>query len=134
MHIDSTSFHYDGQSRLEELCNVVLNLGYSRDHHPELNQVISVMLCDELSRIPIFQKTVSGNVNDNKSFFEMVRDDLPLLKEQFRQLHYLTGDSALCTGKILKEAVAKGLEVVTRVPDKCTIAKRCIVNDIKICA
>ena len=56
----------------------------------------------------------------------MVRDDLPLLKEQFRQLHYLTGDSALCTGKILKEAVAKGLEVVTRVPDKCTIAKRCI--------
>ncbi|MCI6796929.1 MAG: IS1634 family transposase [Succinatimonas sp.] len=126
VHIDSTSFHYDGQSRLEELCNVVLNLGYSRDHHPELNQVISVILCDELSRIPIFQKTVSGNVNDNKSFFEMVRDDLPLLKEQFRQLHYLTGDSALCTGKILKEAVAKGLEVVTRVPDKCTIAKRCI--------
>ena len=131
VHIDSTSFHYDGQTREEEGCDVVLNLGYSRDHRPELNQVISVMLCDELSRFPLYQKTVSGNVNDNKSFFDVVHDDLPLLKEQFRDLHYLTGDSALCTGKILKEATQNGLDVVTRVPDKLLIAKKCInaIND-----
>lgn len=126
VHIDSTSFHYDGQTRIEEGCDVVLNMGYSRDHRPDLNQVISVMLCDELSRIPIYQKAVSGNINDQKSFFDTVRDSLPMIREQFRDLRYLTGDSALCTGKILKEALNKGIDVVTRIPDKCLIAKKCI--------
>lgn len=35
VHIDSTSFLYEGQTRVEEGCDIVLDKGYSRDSHPE---------------------------------------------------------------------------------------------------
>ena len=49
VHLDSTSFHYSGEPRVEEGCNIVLDQGYSRDNHPELGQINELMLCDELS-------------------------------------------------------------------------------------
>lgn len=122
-HIDSTSFHYDGVTHEEPKSVIQLLLGYSRDHRPDLNQVITVMLCDELTKIPLIQKTVSGNVNDNKSFYDVVRDHLPLVREQFKDLRYLTGDSALCTGKILADAGMQKIYIVTRVPDKLAFVK-----------
>ena len=127
-HIDSTSFHYDGQTHEEDKSIVRLLLGYSRDHRPDLNQVITVMLCDELTKIPLIQKTVSGNVNDNKSFYDVVRDNLPLVREQFKDLRYLTGDSALCTGKILSDAGMQKIYIVTRVPDKVAFVKELYKN------
>ena len=41
VHIGSTSFHYEEQTRVEEDCDIVLDHGYSRDSHPELNQKMS---------------------------------------------------------------------------------------------
>ncbi len=127
-HIDSTSFHYDGMTHEEEKSVIRLLLGYSRDHRPDLNQIITVMLCDELTKIPLYQKTVSGNVNDNKSFYDVVRDNLPLVREQFKDLRYLTGDSALCTGKILSDAGMQNIYIVTRVPDKLAFVKEIYEN------
>lgn len=43
VHIDSTSFHYEDQSRVEDGCDIVLDKGYSRDSHPELNQINELM-------------------------------------------------------------------------------------------
>lgn len=39
VHLDSTSFHYEGITRAEEGCNLVLDPGHSRDPHPEPNQI-----------------------------------------------------------------------------------------------
>ena len=61
VHIDSTSFHYNGESRKEDGCEIILKKGYSRDLHPELNQAISLMLVDGYSRIPLWGKNISGN-------------------------------------------------------------------------
>ena len=43
-HIDSTSFHYDGSEKDEEECSLRIAAGYSRDHRPDLPQVISLMI------------------------------------------------------------------------------------------
>ena len=115
VHIDSTSFHYHGEGMKDDACEIQLKKGYSRDHHPELKQAISLMLVDGKSRIPLFGKNVSGNTSDNKSFLNMV----------FTKLKYLVGDSALCTEDILKEAAKKNILVVTRLPDKTDLAKKC---------
>lgn len=50
---------------------------------------------------------------------------MPLLKQQFTELKYLVGDSALCTDPILKKAAKQGILIVTRLPDKTDLAKKC---------
>ena len=68
VHLDSTSFHYEGITRAEEGCNLVLAPGYSRDSHPELNQI------NELSRQPLFATCVSGHTSDKTSFRNIIID------------------------------------------------------------
>lgn len=74
VHLDSTSFHYSGEPRIEDGCNIVLDQGYSRDNHPELGQINELMLCDELSKLPIFETSVSGHVSDKTSFRNVITD------------------------------------------------------------
>ena len=127
-HLDSTSFHYDGKSRSEDGVPVVLDLGYSRDNHPELNQINSLMMVDELSQIPLFQKCVSGHVSDKTSFKETILKDLPMIKEQFKELRYVVGDSAFCTSDIADAAADHGIWFVTRIPDRNGEAAPCIAE------
>ena len=129
VHLDSTSFHYDGKSREEQGCEIVLRKGYSRDGHPELNQINALMMVDTLTRIPLWHHCVSGNTSDNTSINEAINKFLPYLQQQFKELLYLVGDSALCTAKNLQDAKEKNIKIVTRVPDKDTIAKECFSMD-----
>jgi transposase len=41
-HLDSTSFHYDGKANSDEEAPTAIQItkGYSRDHRPNLNQVV----------------------------------------------------------------------------------------------
>lgn len=82
-------------------------------------------LVDGKSGLPIYADSISGSVNDNRSFFDMVARDWPTLAGQFKELKYLVGDSALCTAEIMKEAVKKDIHIVTRVPDSYQVAKKC---------
>lgn len=123
VHLDSTSFSYDGHVKEEDMCEMKIDFGYSRDHHEELPQVCLLGITDGKSRMPIFTKAVSGSKPDVKSFLDVVGGDWPLLQEQFNDLRYLVGDSALCTSDILKAAREKGILLVTRVPDKYKFVK-----------
>lgn len=123
VHLDSTSFSYDGQAKSEEMCEMAIARGYSRDHHQELPQVCLLGLTDGSSRMPIFTKAVSGNMSDKTSFLDVVSAEWNVLQEQFNELRYLVGDSALCTPDILKSANGKIL-VVTRIPDTYDFARK----------
>ena len=129
-HIDSTSFHYDGNTVEQENCLLQFKQGYSRDHRPELNQAISVMLCDAKSKIPLFLRNVSCNINDKTSFKNLIIDSLDTIKEQFHELEYLVGDSALCTEDILEQLHQKQVKVVTRLPDACNVSKQCFEKSL----
>ena len=126
VHIDSTSFHCDCDEKGgDDLCELRIEYGYSRDHRPDLPQVILLGLVDGHSKLPIYANSISGGVNDNKSFFDLVKHDWPELARQFKDLRYLVGDSALCTSDILKQAREHELQIVTRAPDKLKITKEC---------
>lgn len=125
VHLDSTSFHYFGETRVEDGCDIVLDKGYSRDNHPELGQINELMLCDELSKLPIFETCVSGHISDKTSFKNVIQAYWESIKSQFRDLRYLTGDSALCTSDIVKVAKEHNINFVTRIPDKNNEAAAC---------
>lgn len=124
-HIDSTSFHYDGVTRTEKGCHLKMGKGYSRDHRPDLNQAISLMLADGESKIPFCSRNVSGNINDNRSFNSLLNFSWGSLKEQFSELEYLVGDSALCTAANFHDATFNKVKLITRVPDKTRLTQQC---------
>jgi transposase len=65
VHLDSTSFPYDGVVKLsdedDDLHPIQITKGYSRDHRPDLNQVVLNLICENQSGIPVYMKPVSGN-------------------------------------------------------------------------
>src|SRR3989441_3858954 len=62
-HLDSTSFHVDGRykSAEEPEARVIhLTPGSSRDHRPDLNQVMLELIVEHQAGIPLLMKPLSG--------------------------------------------------------------------------
>jgi transposase len=68
-HLDSTSFHYDGKVNSDEDAPTAIQItkGYSRDHRPQLNQVVLNLICENLYGIPVYMQAQSDNINDVES-------------------------------------------------------------------
>jgi len=85
-HLDSTSFHVDGKynSDQEEQDGVIrITNGYSRDHRPDLNQLVLQLICERQAGIPLLMETLSGNKSDKDSFRETVKAHIEQLKTDF---------------------------------------------------
>ena len=87
--------------------------GYSRDHRPDLNQVILQLICEHQAGIPLWMDALSGNSNDKVSFRETLNAHLEQLRGGVG-LSLIVADSALYTAKTLQDL--GGFPWVTRVP------------------
>lgn len=137
-HLDSTSLHVDGEynSHDEEQDGVVrITKGYSRDHRPELNQVVLQLICEGQAGIPLLMETLSGNSSDKESFRNTVKTHIGQMQADFH-LEYIIADSALYVAETLKEM--NTFKWISRVPETInmaceiidTVAPR-IMNDIE---
>lgn len=89
LHLDSTSFHYDGQATDDgELGHIRIAKGYSRNRRPELNQVILNLICENRSGIPVYMKPTSGSSSDMEDFKQIVKAHIGSLKAE-QASHYL---------------------------------------------
>lgn len=80
-HLDSTSFHVDGRYEGYEDENCIqLVKGYSRDHRPELNQVVLNLIVENQANIPLYMKPSSGNSVDKSGFKTIINEHLQSLK------------------------------------------------------
>jgi len=85
-HIDTSSFHVDGvyNSDQEDVPESVIHItqGYSRDHRPDLNQVILQLISEDEHQagIPLWMDALSGNSSDKASFRQT-------LNAHLKQLH-----------------------------------------------
>jgi transposase len=125
-HLDSTSFHVDGQYNSEhepEAGVIHITHGYSRDHRPDLNQVVLQLIADNQAGIPLWMEPLSGNSSDKTSFRATVRAHVAQLKRD-HQLEYLVADSALYTAETLP--TLNELCWITRVPQTLTEARQAI--------
>ena len=126
LHLDSTSFHYDGQSAHSDDEKVIsISKGYSRDHRPDLNQVVLNLICENQSGIPVYMKPASGNCNDMEGFKKIVKAHVNSLKAAQR-CRYLVGDAALYVEETIAHLQQINQLFITRVPQTLKEAKALI--------
>lgn len=144
-HLDSTSFHVDGEyeySLPEVIFNnqkpsdyfgkeneegkspqaIKLTYGYSRDHRPDLKQFITELVCSGDGDIPIYIKSVSGNEVDSKRFGEIAVE----YQKRIQVDSLIVADSALYTESNIK--LMSSIKWLTRVPLTIKLAKSLVMS------
>lgn len=128
-HIDGTSFHLHGKyEAYGDDTNVIeVVQGYSRDFHPELNQVVLDLIASNSSGIPLAMKPLSGNSSDKKDFPKIIKEFISNLKYQEVEKLTFIGDSALYTSNTL-EMFPEGMKFISRVPENIKEVKNIYKN------
>lgn len=123
-HLDSSSMHLHGEyvGTDTEAEAITITHGYSRDHRPDLKQVIVQLITMESSRLPVWLEVLSGNSSDKSTF-------VPSIKAYCKQLAkeeqpYFVMDSAGYSKENLKGLGKTGW--LTRVPETLSEAKRMV--------
>jgi transposase len=117
-HLDSTSFHLDGRYNSEEAPGeqvIHITRGYSRDHRPDLNQVMLDLIVEHRAGIPVLMKPLSGNSSDAKDFGEVISAHIDQLQTTYGT-PYLVADSALYSAENLQKLAATRMKWLSRVP------------------
>ena len=71
LHLDSSSFHVDGeyikntQNAEAEAGAIEITYGYSRDHRPDLKQFILDLMCSGDGDVPLYLRVADGNESDS---------------------------------------------------------------------
>ena len=83
---------YDRQSDAENVIQVTH--GYSRDHRPDLKQVVVQLICSYQSQLPVWLEVLDGDQADKTSFPKTIA---AYLEELRGDAPYFIADSALST-------------------------------------
>jgi transposase len=125
-HLDTTSFHADGQYNSETEPDegvVQITRGYSRDHRPDLNQVVLQLIVERQAGIPLLMEPLNGNNSDKVSFRDTIKAHIGQLKTEVG-VEYLGADSALYTAETLSQM--KDFFWFSRVPETLSLARALI--------
>jgi transposase len=116
-HLDTTSFHVDGRynSAEEPEAEVIhITRGYSRDHRPDLNQVLLELIVEHQAGMPVLMQPLSGNRSDTQEFGQVIREHIGQLHTAYGPT-YLVADSALYSNENLQALATTQLKWITRV-------------------
>jgi len=94
---------------------VHITRGYSRDHRPDLNQVMLELIVEHQAGIPILMKPLSGNSSDSTECGHIVHEHIAQLQTTYGTT-YLVADSALYSDDNLQKLAATSMQWITRVP------------------
>lgn len=123
LNLDTTSFHLDGQYGHDINAQAIhITRGYSRDHRPDLNQVVLSLITENQAGIPLYMQAVSGNANDSETFKKTVKSHLKSLKAAYHNTYFIA-DSALYTEETIQSLAEQNQLFITRVPQKLKEAK-----------
>ena len=129
VHLDSTSFHVDGEYQAEhDAKGIRITKGYSRDHRPDLNQVILNLITENQAGLPVYMQACSGNTNDSESFKKLVKSHISSLKAA-QKSRYFIGDAALYVAETIQALDEQKQFFITRVPQKLVEAKALIKSN-----
>ena len=127
LHLDSSSFHVDGeypqsQAEVAEPGTIHITHGYSRDHRPDLKQFIGDLMCSGDGDIPLYLRVGDGNETDSAIFGKLVTQ----FKQQWDIDALFVADAALYTAGNLTQM--SQLQWVSRVPVTLTAAKQLLLE------
>jgi transposase len=124
VHLDSSSFHLHGAYEPDEPEReaVSITYGYSKDHRPDLKQVVLQLITHHKSALPVWLEVLSGNSNDKKTFKATIKSYCKEMSSA--EQAYVVMDSAGYTEDTLKEA--QDIFWVMRVPETLAQAKKLV--------
>lgn len=123
VHLDSTSFHADGEYAYDAQGGVIeIVPGYSRDHRPELNQAVLNLVVEQRAGLPLLMEPLSGNASDKISFGELIEHHIDQLNTT-HGVEYRVADSALYTRDKLETLSAHQGRWISRVPETIALAR-----------
>ncbi len=124
VHLDSSSFHLHGQYDVEAPDEEMITIthGYSRDHRPDLKQVVAQIITSHKSNLPVWLEVLSGNSSDKESFAKTVKAYCQHLKD--KKQPYFVMDSAGYSETNLK--TLQNMLWLMRVPETLAEAKRLV--------
>jgi transposase len=124
-HLDSTRLHVDGRSNSDEEPEepvVHLTRGYSREHRPDLHQVMVELIVEQQAGLPLRMTPLRGNSRDAQAFGEVVRTHGQQLQTP-DGMTSLGADSALSRAANLQTLAPTHLKWITRVPATVSAAQ-----------
>ncbi len=126
---DTTSFTLSGNYSAETDENSVeVKLGDSKDHRPDLKQVMLEMMVSQDGGIPLIGKCLNGNSSDNTVFKERSEQ----LIEQFKQSE--THQNLIADSKLYTEENASNLKkwpFITRIPNNIKLVTETISKAVE---
>ncbi|MGZ3745555.1 MAG: IS1634 family transposase [Pseudobdellovibrionaceae bacterium] len=125
-HLDTTSMSVHGEYDINDDPSIIeVTHGFSKDHRPDLKQVVLSLVVNGPASIPLWMEPLDGNSSDKESFHETIKR-----VEAFRgQINVEAkfkwiADSALYTkDKLLK---SNDYTWITRVPETIAEVKRLV--------
>ena len=130
VHLDSSSFHLHGAYDVQEPEREAISItyGYSKDHRPDLKQVVVQLITSHKSALPVWFEALSGNSNDKKTFTATVKAYCKQLNTSERP--YLVMDSAGFSESTLKAAQEQDVLWLMRVPETLAQAKELVKDTL----
>jgi transposase len=119
LHNDSTSIRFCGQYRSAKGRSIrgklapFITYGYSKDHRPDLKQLVFIMTTSKDGGVPVQFRSAAGNCNDSRTH-EETWDALLKVTGDTRFLY--VADSKLCNGDALDYIDKKGGRLVCVIP------------------
>lgn len=126
-HMDTTSFHvhgaYNSDDPPEEDSGLIhMTKGYSRDHRPDLNQVVLKLITENKASLPMMMQPLSGNSSDKATFEQSVHSHIAHLKAN-HDLSLMVSDSAGYSRASLEAYQQQGVHWIMSVPGTLKEAK-----------
>jgi transposase len=101
---------------------ISINYGYSKDHRPDLKQLVLQLITHHKAALPVWLEVLSGNSNDKKTFKATVKAYYQQLRPE--EQPYVVMDSAGFSKATLKEA--QDIKWLMRVPETLAKAKKLV--------
>ena len=134
-HLDATSFHLHGEYKNEENKDksseisrerpIIITKGYSRDHRPDLKQVVLDLITSSDGDLPLLMRVGDGNEADKAVFGKILVE----FKKQIIFDSIMVCDSALYSQENLK--LIEHIKWISRVPMTIKKAKD-LVQSVEI--
>ena len=114
IHNDSTSVKAYGQIPGKTKSGLELRRGHSKDHRPDLKQLVFSLSISSDGAIPVHYKSYSGNRTDDTTHIETWK----MLRKMSGKASFLyVADCKVCTDEQLTYIVEQGGRVVTIIPE-----------------
>lgn len=127
LHVDTTSFSFHGEYNTEESAEelqeptpVKVTRGFSKDHRPDLKQVVISLITANRSALPLWLEVLDGNTSDNKSFPKTVTAFCEQFDDDEQRLFIM--DSSWYSAENIVSC-PKNADWITRVPETIGEAK-----------